>query len=512
MLSPNSFPDPCSRSQKGVVFVWLFPFFSRLASRIQTYRQQTNETTNNEKRLGFECRICEHSIVSCKQRHNTLYTLNPNVPVAGFDRRNMPKICLGTRLLNVSTKDQPSSLGSKDDGSRASLSVECRGENENSVLDIKLLTNSCDSYACTLSPCDLSLFSKAEVSPFDQALALGRLLLRAENSDDDSHANEWRNKTATFQFESINDREHNDLYLLVHENLSNGMKRRTLKEKLQRLNNGGLGYAMALGAALNQSLEEKTEQKSGRDHWKNTAETLEKLQQQSKETLLQNFTNLRNKMFRRHQAELQELKDAHQSEKETWEITLAAAKQRAPAKRKKKPEALELSTTNELFDQNEIMALAEGRKLDSGHYGQNATQKSPPPRKTFLKADEVVDMVKIRKKGLEFQNRNHEKRKRAKESRRNQNDEPGGKDDDRKRKAAAGGNTRKQRKLASPPRIARERQQVTENATEAPSDRNGDSPPWRITKKPTTKKAPSLQAATAADDESTASESSWVLR
>ena len=419
----------------------------------------------------------------------------------------MAKICLGTRLLNVSTKDQSSSV----DDSRAILLVECSGENEKSVLEIKLLTNSCDSYACTLSPGDLSLFSKAETNPSDQARALGRLLLRAESSGDDSLANEWRNKTATFQFENKNDSEHHDLYLLVHENLSNGMKRRILKEQLQRLNNGGMGYAMALGAALNQSLKEIKEQKSGRDHWKNTAETLEKLQQQSKDTLLQNFTNLRNKMLQRHQAELQELKDAHQSEKETWEMTLEAAKQRAPPKRKKKPEALELSTTNELFDQNEIMALAEGRKLDSGHYGNNATQKSPPPRKAFLKADEVIDMVKIREEGLEFQNRNLQKRKRAKESRRNQKDEPGEKDDDRKRQATDGGNARKQRKLAPPPRIARERQQVTENATEVPSDRNGDSPPWRITKKTVTKKAPSLPEA-GADDMSTASESSWVLR
>ena len=420
----------------------------------------------------------------------------------------MVKICLGTRLLNVSTKDQSSSV----DDSRASLLVECSDENEHSLLEIKLLTKSGDSYACTLSPGDLSLFSKAETSPSDQARALGRLLLRAESSDDDSLANEWRNKTATFQFESTNDSEHNDLYLLVHENLSNGMKRRILKEQLQRLNNGGLGYAMALGAALNQSLQEIKEQKSGRDHWKNTAETLEKLQQQSKDTLLQNFTNLRNKMLQRHQAELQELKDAHQSEKETWEMTWEAAKQRAPPKRKKKPEALELSTTNELFDQNEIMALAEGRKLDSGHYGNNATQKSPPPRKAFLKADEVVDMVKIREEGLEFQNRNQQKRKRAKESRRNQKDEPGEKDDDRKRQATAGGIARKQRKLAPPPRIARERQHATENATEAPSDGNVDSPPWRITKKPMTKKAQSLQEEAGADDMSTASESSWVLR
>lgn len=416
--------------------------------------------------------------------------------------------------MKVSTKDQHSSVGSKDDN-RASLLVEFIGENENSNLEIKLLTNSCDSYACTLSPGDLSLFSKDQKSPQDQARTLGRLLLREDSTGDGSLTNEWQNKSALFQFENTNDDEHNDLYLLVHENLSNGMKRRILKEKLQRLNNGGIGYAMALGAALNQSLKETMQQTSGRDHWKNTAETLEKLQQQSKDTLLHNFTNLRNKMLQRHQAEIEKLKESHQAEKESWEIALQAAKQqRAPPKRKKKPEAQELSTTNELFDQNEIMALAEGRKLDSGRHDENATQKSPSPRKAFLKPNEVVDMVQIRKEGLEFQNRNHEKRKRAKESRRTESDELGEKEDNRKRNAIAGGNRKKQRKLASPPRVVRESKRETENAAEARRDLNGDSPPWKITKeKPakTKKHSPPLPPA-AADDISTASESSWVLR
>ena len=426
----------------------------------------------------------------------------------------MPRTCLGTRVLNLAKN--PSSPTSNEDIGNASLLVECihnekSDENDHPVLGIKLLNGSFKSYGCTLSPSDLSCF-QGEGPSSEMLLALGRLLLQERSVEKEdttnSHGNQWQNKTTAFQYETNNNNNKNDdekdLFLLVHESLSNGMKRRILRHKLERQSTGrsnsGLWYALAMGDALNRSLQETQQANSGRDHWKATAQHLDKLQQQTKDTLLENFTKLRNQMVRKHQREIDELQTAHRAEKEVWEKELAAAaasattktKQQTAAKKAKKVPLESFGASNELFADEQVLALAQGRKVDVNHYNTNKNtsgNKKSPPRKAVLKAEEIVDMVKIRREGMEFKSRN-DKRKRTKKTHNEKEEEEhktrkrlnesynekdsDNEDFDRKRKPTVG-RKQKRKPPASPPKATKMRRRSDSSISNSSNNSSSNS-------------------------------------
>jgi len=287
------------------------------------------------------------------------------------------RICLGTRLVVVVVP-----LGN----TTATLLVEYTTES----LEIKLSTSTRDSYQCTLSIADVASIP-GETTDSEKLLALGKLLLR-ENDDENGLL---QNLTTSFRYDESE--EHNqNIVLVVHEILSNGMKRRLLKRKLEFLGSG-LEYAVAVGDVLNQALHEIQQLQSARDHWKTTATDLANTQQKQKDTLLTNFTTLRNKLFKQYQTDMEELKAEHVKASST------SRKKQAKQKREPSPEH------GDLFDNEQVVALAQGRKLDASR---------PVTAKRSVR--DAVDMVQIRNQGLEYQQR----RKPQKRKSNNDNAEP----------------------------------------------------------------------------------------
>ena len=291
------------------------------------------------------------------------------------------RTCLGTRLVVFPLEN-----------TTATLLVEYATES----LEIKLLTTTRDSYQCTLSISDVSRSSiLGEITDSEKLLALGKLLLR-ENDDENGLL---QNLTSSFQFQyNENNDEHNQtigIVLLVHENLSNGMKRRLVERKLEFMGSG-LEYAVAVGEVLNQALHEIQQLQSARDHWKTTATDLANMQQKQKDALLANFTTLRNKLFKQHQTDIEELELKLKLELKAAHGKASSKKQASKQKREPSPEL----EHGDLFVNDHVVALAQGRKLDVAR-----------PVTAKRSVQDAVDMVHIRNQGLEYQRRKPQKRK-----------------------------------------------------------------------------------------------------
>jgi hypothetical protein len=381
----------------------------------------------------------------------------------------MPRrTCLGTRVLALGKMND-----SGDEG-KAALLVECEdGDHDGDpVLEIKLSTGT-SSYGCTISPSETFLAFRGgdsengETGDDDEAskiLALGRLFLRIGGDDDEDHrespgtihheaspAQNWfQNLTISFQSETTNnnnnisdERFHDettkncenhrrDLVLVIHENLANGMKRTILRRKLELIvdDEHELSYCRSVGDALNRALSDAEQLKSGRALWKKTAEDLGKMQQGNKDALLANFTKLRNHMVQHHQAQLEELKRVHETEKEFWAATTTTTTTNNatfPAKKAPRKHIIkkEVDIADQLFAQEDALALAEGRKLGASinNNNNNSGNNNTARRKAVLKADEAADMVKIIREGEAFQRNRNDARKRKRQQTESNNQE-----------------------------------------------------------------------------------------
>ena len=392
------------------------------------------------------------------------------------------RTCLGTHVLALGKTNDS---GDDEVNAALLVECEERdGEDDHdSVLAIKLSTGT-SSYGCTILPSELSSLafrggdSKTnETGDGDgddyedeasRIIALGRLFLRGgSDGDDDDDKNSpgnihhetspaqngFQNLTIHFQYETAtnisgisNDNSNNgdegcrgetindsgdqrrDLVLVIHENLANGMKRTLLRRKLDILLDGKhkhkLSYCRAVGNALNRALVETDQLKSGRELWKKTAEDLGRMQQVQKDALLANFTKLRNHMVQHHHAQLEELKRVHETEKESWAVSTATTNATTLAKKAPKKRIIkqEVDLADQLFAQEDALALAQGRKLGasnnkdkSNNENHSGTNNDSSRRKAVLKAADAADMVKILREGEAFQRNRNEIRKRKRQ-------------------------------------------------------------------------------------------------
>lgn len=133
------------------------------------------------------------------------------------------------------------------------------------------------------------------------------------------------------------------------------------------------------------------------DHWKTTATTLSKLQQTEKDTLIANFTTLRNQLEARHRAAMEALRRDHEAERREWEAQLEAAGGGTDAKgRTRRPRRLPLEALadsvredRELFSGEVAAALAEGRPIPTDAAD---TERRRGP---ILAASDAVDMAQL---------------------------------------------------------------------------------------------------------------------
>ena len=399
------------------------------------------------------------------------------------------RTCLGTRVLALGKTND----SGDDEGNAALLVECEEGDGEDdhdSVLEIKLSTGT-SSYGCTLSPSEITSLAfrggdskdgetgddedgNGDEDEASKILALGRLFLRGGGDGDGDGdgdktihheaspaQNGFQNLTINFQYETttnssssssssnnINNSDEGcrgknikdsgdqrrDLVLVIHENLANGMKRTLLRRKLELLDGqkheDKISYCRAVGNALNRALSETEQLRSGRELWKKTAEDLGRMQQANKDALLANFTKLRNHMVQHHQTQLEELKRVHETEKESWAVSTATTTT-IPAKKAPKKRIIkqEVDLADQLFAQEDALALAQGRKLgagnnkDSNNKNNSGINNDTARRKAVLKADEAADMVKILREGEAFQRNRNEIRKRKRQQTESNNQE-----------------------------------------------------------------------------------------
>ena len=340
-------------------------------------------------------------------------------------------ICLGTRVLTVANPSSSiTTTTTTNIGDRATILVEFKADDgHHQVIEVRLCTGAA-TYRCNVSLSDVSGVFKGDASDDDdtdttQILKLGRLLLR-EHAPGNAPGNNGKqvtvnssdrsqNLTISFQYESeseisdnngcnAKDDKSQDLFLVIQEKVVNEMKRTINRTKMEKLEGIGISYGVAIGDTLNRSLKEVETLKSGVSRWKKTAENLDRVQQENKDTLLANFTKLRNWLNEKHQTELEKLKQAHEKEKETWTAE-SVVTTRTAAKSKKRRRNDELDLVDPINDDNKELfegedALAEGRK-------RSAKNKN---RKAVLKANEAVDMVGVLKEGQAFDDDRKEKR------------------------------------------------------------------------------------------------------
>ncbi len=355
-------------------------------------------------------------------------------------------ICFGTRLLTVGKTD-----------TRASLLVEFTDDSANPNLELKLATATNGSYKCTIVISDISSCNLGEQKDSEKLKSLGRLLLREETDDESSDDKDsaLQNLTTTFQYKN----DDNKLVFLIHDNLSNGMKRRILEKPLA-CTESQFEYSMAVGTALNSALQQVQTLSTSRDHWKTTATDLSEMQERHTSTLLANFTKLRNTMVENHARKIAELQEAHK-------VALKAASKKA-VKREEAP-------PTELFDNDQVLALAQGRKFNtSADADASARTTTINAKRSVLP---TVDMVQIRNQGLEYQRSKPQKLK------------------IRQGESLSEG--------SAPTPFAKKRRAAPKTRNETSSKKQTPPPAATQTSRPTPQNT---------DDRSTASESSWTLR
>lgn len=362
-------------------------------------------------------------------------------------------------------------------GDRATILVEFKADDgHHQVIEVRLCTGAA-TYRCNVSLSDVSGVFKGDASDDDdtdttQILKLGRLLLR-EHAPGNAPGNNGKqvtvnssdrsqNLTISFQYESeseisdnngcnAKDDKSQDLFLVIQEKVVNEMKRTINRTKMEKLEGIGISYGVAIGDTLNRSLKEVETLKSGVSRWKKTAENLDRVQQENKDTLLANFTKLRNWLNEKHQTELEKLKQAHEKEKETWTAeSVVTTRTAAKSKKRRRNDELDLvdpinDDNKELFEGEDALALAEGRK-------RSAKNKN---RKAVLKANEAVDMVGVLKEGQAFDDDRKEKRmqkrKRKQQQQQQEKNQKSDSEDDNDKNNGSRDRNDKRKGIHSPP-------------------------------------------------------------
>ena len=320
-------------------------------------------------------------------------------------------MCLGARVVPV-TGGQ---LSSNNDA--ATILMEFKDDDDDPVLDIRLSTGT-KIYCCSVSFPDISDVFGGNKDSGDNTnttatrmIEFGRHFLREHpTTTSDNEGNNQHEKSLSgtkfddivisFEFNDttaggIDDEEDinttKGINLIIREKLQHGMKKIILRSKMKEVE-GKLSYCIPIGETLNKSIDEVTKLKSQVSMWKKTAEDLDRTQQDNKDTLLANFTKLRNFLNEKYQEELEELKQLHEEEKKTWKkesSSIITAPKKVRPKRKDDP----VQDYEELFEgENQIDCLAEGRKTSKTKH-----------REALLK--EPIDMVGIQREEQEYNNK-----------------------------------------------------------------------------------------------------------
>jgi hypothetical protein len=323
-------------------------------------------------------------------------------------------MCLGARVVTV-TGEQ---LSSNND--RATILMEFK-DDDDAVLDIRLSTGA-KTYCCSVSFPDISDVFGGNKESGDNTntntnttatrmIEFGRHFLREDpttTSDNEGNNQDEKSSSATkfddivisFEYNDttaggVDDEENTnttkDINLIIREKLQHGMMKIILRSKMKKVE-GKLSYCIPIGETLNKSIDEVTKLKSQVSMWKKTAEDLDRTQQDNKDTLLANFTKLRNFLNEKYQKELEELKLLHEEEKKICKkessFIVTATKKVRPKRKDDHVQDYE-----ELFEgENQIDCLAEGRKITKTKH-----------RKAIIK--EPIDMVGIQREEQEYNNK-----------------------------------------------------------------------------------------------------------
>jgi hypothetical protein len=329
-------------------------------------------------------------------------------------------MCLGARVVTVTNQLSSSSNA----GDRATILMEFKDAND-AVLEIRLSIGTKTYSSSVLFPDVSDIFGGNKESSdggdttntsttATRMIEFGRHFLRVDpsttsdnegNNQDEKSSSETKFDSIIISFEYDNDNHTNggidedeentnttkDINLIIREKLQHGMMKIILRSKMKKVV-GELSYCIAIGETLNKAIDEVRKLKSQVSMWKKTAEDLDRTQQDNKDTLLANFTKLRNFLNEKYQKELEELKLLHEEEKKTWKkesSSIATATKKVRTKRKDDP----VQDYEELFEgENQIDCLAEGRKTTRTKH-----------RKAILK--EPIDMVGIQREEQEYNNK-----------------------------------------------------------------------------------------------------------
>ena len=389
-------------------------------------------------------------------------------------------MCLGTRVTTL-TRNQPLTNTSTSGNNRATILIEIKNGD---VIEIRLCTGM-NTYCFSVTFSDVSSIFSGTYKNSDEdntpAVITARMIEFGHHflQEDPDPSSEGRNKDKTTKFDNIRiSFEHNviegvddedddskDINLVIREKLQHNMMRIILRSKMKKVVDR-LSYCITIGKALSKSIEEVEKRKSQVSMWKKTTEDLDRTQQESKDTLLANFTNLRNFLIDRHKEQLKELQESHEEEKKSWKkktpATVSVPKRVLP-----KPRNL----LDEEFPGNEIDCLAEGRKITTTTTNKEAIIKDP------------FDMVNLQREEQAYNN----KRKKVQ-----QQSIPSSHDDDDSTVSAGSGWT-----LHREEQSMKKQKKKKSSTIEIPSTQ---------TKSKTTATAPELK-----DGASISSESSWTV-
>ena len=329
-------------------------------------------------------------------------------------------MCLGARVVTVTNQLSSSSNA----GDRATILMEFKDAND-AVLEIRLSIGTKTYSSSVLFPDVSDIFGGNKESSdggdttntsttATRMIEFGRHFLRVDpsttsdnegNNQDEKSSSETKFDSIIISFEYDNDNHTNggidedeentnttkDINLIIREKLQHGMMKIILRSKMKKVV-GELSYCIAIGETLNKAIDEVRKLKSQVSMWKKTAEDLDRTQQDNKDTLLANFTKLRNFLNEKYQKELEELKITHEEDKKTWKkesSSIVTTTKKVRPKRKDDP----VQDYEELFEgENQIDCLAEGRKITKAKH-----------RKAILK--EPIDMVGIQREEQEYNNK-----------------------------------------------------------------------------------------------------------
>lgn len=335
--------------------------------------------------------------------------------------------CLGGRVVKLTSK--------KNWDIEATILVESKNDD----IFIRLCTG-LNTYSCCISITDVSeVFGGrketfATITDSDRMIEFGRHCLRNDCLPEKSQnqiqsGTKFDNIHISFEYSKIikgaedDDGENvilvEDVNFIIREKLQYGMMKIILHSTMKKIV-GRLSYCIAVGEALNQSISKVEELESQKSMWKKTAEDLDRTQQENKDTLLSNFTTLRNFMIEKHKKELKDLINSHDEEKKSWDKEFSAKVVATQEKSRPKRRNNDDKQYDDLLkDRSHVDCLAEGRKI--------ATTKS---RNAII--DQPIDFADIKRQEQAYHIRKtkpNEERKRKK-IQHGENDDDDDDDDD----------------------------------------------------------------------------------